>query len=186
MDAGKNQAKSLAQFWIDGARKDGIPVPGSIYTSPLARCLETTKLVYTPIMAERGRSLQPCVKESLRELATDHTCDRRSPRTWIEQNYPEYVIENGFPDSDVLWRADATETSEEHATRKQKLLEDIFENDDSPFISLTTHSYALSAILSVLGVPQFRVGEGVMVPLFVKAEKMVQTPVDPSATPIVV
>jgi broad specificity phosphatase PhoE len=172
VDEGIKQAETLAQFWIDGVQRDGLPVPDSVYTSPLARCLETTKLVYAPVMAKCGRSLNPTVKERLRELATDHTCDKRSPRSWIAQSYPEYIIEDGFPETDTLWRSDAYETSEEHVTRKKLLLDDIFSNDRSSFISLTTHSYAISAILTIIGAPTFRVSEAAMVPIFVKAEKM--------------
>lgn len=56
--------------------------------------------------------------------------------------------------------------------RKQHLLEDIFANDNSPLISLTTQSYAISAILEVIGVPHFRVSEEAIIPLFVKAVKV--------------
>lgn len=151
-----------------------MPLPGSIYTSPLARCLETTKLVYTPAYEQQGKEFQPVVKECLREFLTSHTCDRRSSKTWIQETYPDYKIEKGFTEDDIYWHAedDRVETLEEHIVRKQKLLEDIFAHDDSPFISFTTHSYAVSALLKVVGAHNFRVGEGVMVPLFVKAEKV--------------
>jgi hypothetical protein len=112
------------------------------------------------------------VKEYLRERLTIHTCDRRSSRSWIEQQYPRYIIENGFEENDTLWDAEVPETPEKHVARKQSLLEDIFDTDDSQFISLTTHSYAVSAILEAVGAPHFRVGEGVMVPLFIRAEKI--------------
>ncbi|KAI0132388.1 histidine phosphatase superfamily [Xylariales sp. AK1849] len=172
VEAGVAQAQENAQLWIDGARDDEMPLPETIYTSPLARCLETTKLVYAPVMSQHGRSLQPMIKESLREFITDHTCDRRSSRSWITQNYPEYIIEEDLSEKDGLWKADSSETHEAHVVRKQKLLEEIFASDPAPFISLTTHSYAVSAILEVVGAPKFRVGEGAMIPLFVKAEKI--------------
>ncbi|KAH8205545.1 hypothetical protein TruAng_000251 [Truncatella angustata] len=172
VDAGIAQAKSLGEFWLNGVQNEGMPLPGTIYTSPLARCLETTKLVYAPVFSAHQRKLQPTIKERLREFLTDHTCDRRSTRSWIHGNYPDYIIEEDFGEHDVLWHADKAESMEEHVVRKQKLLEDIFTHDASPFISLTTHSYAISALLSAVGAPMFRVGEGVMVPLFVKAEKI--------------
>lgn len=168
----------MAQFWIDGVEKSGIPLPGSLYTSPLARCLETTKLVYTPVLVAHQRQLQPIVEELLRECLTDHTCDRRSSRTWISENYPDYIIKDGFTENDVLWHADRTESLENHVARKRKLLEDIFAHDGSPFISLTTHSYAISAILEVINAPKFYVAEGAMVPLFIKAEKVMNVPAE--------
>jgi broad specificity phosphatase PhoE len=172
VDAGINQAQNLARFWIESEHHDGMPLPETLYTSPLARCLETTKLVFTPVLRSHQRSPQPIVKEFLREYLTDHTCDRRSSKSWIHENYPDYIMEDGFTEEDILWKTDKTETLEEHVIRKQRLLEDIFAHDESPFISLTTHSYAISALLKVVGAPKFRVGEGVMVPLFVKAEKV--------------
>jgi len=173
VEDGIGQAETLSKFWVQGARNDGIPLPETLYTSPLARCLETTKLVYSEVMAVHGRTPQPIVKELLREL-TDHTCDKRSPRSWIVQNYPDYVLDQNFEETDPLWRADHTEPNEKHVARKQRLLEDIFEANDASFISLTTHSYAISAILEAIGAPHFRVSAGAMVPLFVKAVKVVQ------------
>ncbi|KAI1856839.1 hypothetical protein JX265_011480 [Neoarthrinium moseri] len=172
VDAGIAQAEELAQFWVDGVKNDGMPLPGSLYTSPLVRCLETTKLVYTPVFNSHGRKVRPIVKELLRELLTDHTCDRRSTRSRIADSFPESIIEPGFTEEDELWNKDSTESPEEHDARKQRLLEDIFSNDSSPFVSLTTHSYALSAILRVIGAPKFRIAEATMVPLFIKAERI--------------
>ncbi|KAI1876927.1 uncharacterized protein JN550_000999 [Neoarthrinium moseri] len=172
VDSGIVEAQRLAQFWIDGVQNDDMPLPGTLYTSPLARCLETTRLVYAPVFKSQQRSLQPVVKELLRERLTGHTCDKRSTRSWIAKAFPECQIEPGFAESDSLWRADYLETPEDHVARKRELLEEIFSNDDSPFISLTTHSYAISAILKVVGAPKFRVAEAAMVPLFIKAEKI--------------
>lgn len=116
----------------------------------------------------------PIVKEKLRERLTDHTCDKRNARQWIAEQYPDYFIEVGFAETDELWEAwrNPPEDHENHVKRKTELLHDIFTHDSSTFISLSTHSYALSAILSSLGATKdqtFRIGEGVMVPLFVKA-----------------
>lgn len=172
MDAGIAQAKELAQFWVDAAGNDGMPVPQSLYTSPLARCLETTRLAYTPVLEAQGRELRPVVKEALREYLTVHTCDRRSSRSWIQEHYPRYIIEDGFAEDDPVWDPEVPETMEHHVERKHALLEDIFDHDQAQFVSLTTHSYAVSAILKAVGAPLFRVSECSMVPLFIKAEKL--------------
>jgi hypothetical protein len=71
-----------------------------------------------------------------------------------------------------LWRADRYEANDEHVARKRRLLQDIFANDKSTFLSFTTHSYAISAILEVAEAPHFRVSEGAIVPLLVKAEEV--------------
>jgi len=174
-DEGIKQTTHLGELWTEWTRDSGVPLPDTVYTSPLARCLETTKLVYSNVVTQHGGTgtFQPIVKESLRERLTDHTCDKRSSKTWIEEHYPDYVLEPGFVEEDVLWKADAFETDEAHTARKQRLLEDIWINDrEARFISLTTHSYAISAILEVVGAPHFRVGEGEVVALLVKGEKV--------------
>lgn len=162
-----------------------MPIPGTLYTSPLARCLETTRLVFADLLpsslpssssfhAGRGgahTSFRPIIKEALRERMTDHTCDRRASRTWIAANYPDYAIEDSFVEQDVLWRAERWELNEEHEARKHKVLEDIFATDDNQIVSLTVHSYAISAIFEAVGAPHFRVSEGSTVPLMVKATK---------------
>lgn len=165
-------AQELGRLWVKWIKEAAIPLPETIYTSPLTRCLETTKLVYSPVLTKHNRPLQPIVKELLRERLTDHTCDKRSSRSSIESRYPGYVIEPGFQKEDVMWKADAFETADEHTARMQHLLEDIFANDEAQFISLTTHSYAISAILEAVGAPHFWVSEGAVVPLLVKAEKI--------------
>jgi broad specificity phosphatase PhoE len=166
-------AQDLGRKWIKWSKEEDIPPPQTIYTSPLARCLETTKLVYSPVLSEFGKTLEPVVKELLRERLTDHTCDKRSSRSWITSHYPKYILEPGFEEEDTLWKADAFETADEHRDKKQQLLEDIFSKDTAQFISLTTHSYAISAILEVVGAPHFRASEGAIVPLLVKAERLV-------------
>ncbi|ETS81757.1 hypothetical protein PFICI_06759 [Pestalotiopsis fici W106-1] len=177
VEDGIAQAKELAETWMKVTKIDEMPLPQSIYTSPLARCLETTKLVYEPVMAQQNSELHPIVKEALRERLTNHTCDKRRSRSWIEKHYPNYIIEPGFTENDNLWKAnEAPETEAQHIERKRSLLEDIFEHDDAQFISLTTHSYAISAILAVVGAPKFRVSESVLVPLFIKAKRI--PPVD--------
>ncbi|KAK3374782.1 histidine phosphatase superfamily [Podospora didyma] len=174
VDEGIAVAQKLGDLWTKWASPStGVPMPSTVYTSPLARCLETTKLVYSRVLAENGgQALHPQVKELLRERLTDHTCDKRSPRSWISQNYPECVLEQGFEEEDALWAADRSETNEEHVARKQRLLEDIFASDDSVFVSLTTHSYAILAILEAVGGPHFRVSEGAIFPLLVRGEKI--------------
>jgi broad specificity phosphatase PhoE len=169
---GISQARHLGDLWLEWAGTADVPLPETLYTSPLARCLETTKLVYAPVMAEHGRSLQPIVKELLRERLTDHTCYKRSTRAWIADNYPTYVLDQDFATEDTLWRADRYETNDEHVARKRLLLEDIFADGKSTIVSLTTHSYAISAILEVVGAPHFRVSEGAICPLLVKAAEV--------------
>jgi broad specificity phosphatase PhoE len=169
---GIEQAKALGRFWSDAVTNEKVPIPGTIYTSPLTRCLETTRLVFAKTIEGQGVQFRPIVKELLRERLTDHTCDRRSSRSWIEEHYPDYVIESGFSEEDRLWTGGRWESVEEHMARKHRVLEEIFATDENAFVALTVHSYAISAILGAIGTTVFRVREGNSIALLVKAERI--------------
>jgi hypothetical protein len=131
-------------------------------------------MVYSEVMELHRRSFQPFVKELLRGRVSNHTCAKRSTRSWIENNYPEYIIDKDFEEWDPLWKEDHSETNDEEISRLRRLLEDIFTNDDASFISLTTGSHAISAVLNIVGAPHVEVSQGVTFPLFVKATKVGQ------------
>ncbi|KAH8765310.1 histidine phosphatase superfamily [Diaporthe sp. PMI_573] len=169
---GVDEAKDLGRFFADGVKNKGFSLPDTIYTSPLARCLVTTKLVFKDVMEGQGKPFKPEIKELLRERLTDHTCDRRRSSKWIKSAYPEYELETGFADEDTLWHSDRYESDVEHMARTQQLFEDIFESEAGTFIALVTHSFTFSAILQVIGAPMFRVSEGAMVALLVQSRKL--------------
>ena len=169
---GAEQAHELARLWSDAVQNEDMPLPQSLYTSPLARTLETTRLVFEKNFQNQGLDFRPIVKKLLRERLTDHTCDRRRSRSWIETNYPNYNIESGFSSEDTLWSTGPWETDDDHAARMEKVLEEIFSTDDNPFVGFTTHSYTISAILQAVGLFQFRVREGSTIALLVRAERV--------------
>ncbi|KAH8898241.1 phosphoglycerate mutase [Thozetella sp. PMI_491] len=171
-EKGIEQAKVLGQFYADGIANDGIPFPGALYTSPLARCLETSRLAFTPSYERQGAAFRPIVKELLRETIIEHTCDRRSSRSWIAENYPDYVIEPGFTEEDELWASHKWETIEDHIKRKQAVLEEIFSTDSNAFIALTIHSGAISAVLGALEHPEFHLQEGTSFAMLIRADKV--------------
>ena len=76
-----------------------------------------------------------------------HTCDRRSSKTYISENYPSYKIEPGFTENDELWVPGLRETNSAQRARSKELLDDIFSHDDSTFISFSSHSGEIAAIL---------------------------------------
>ncbi|KAI8186378.1 putative phosphoglycerate mutase [Colletotrichum sp. SAR 10_65] len=172
VDTGITQARDLGAFWKAATAAEGVPFPESFYTSPLRRCLETSKLVFGDLVESRGQQFGPVIKEGLRERMTDHTCDKRSSRTWIEGAYPKYIFEPGFTEEDQLWKADQFETTESHVARKQQVLDEIFSTDSSQFVSLTVHSYAIAAILRVGGQEEFRVREGSSIAVLVRGERV--------------
>ncbi|KAI1047539.1 hypothetical protein LB505_014074 [Fusarium chuoi] len=172
VEKGVQQAKDLGKLYTEGIRHAGFPVPDTIYTSPLARGLKTTSLIFRDIITEQGTEFRPIVKEYLRERLTNHTCDKRRTKQWIQASYPDYELESGFAEEDVLWHADRSESNEAHVARTQELLEDVWRHDSGSCVALTTHSFTISTILEAIGAPQFRMGEGAMVALLVKGEKI--------------
>ncbi|KAF4338115.1 phosphomutase PMU1 [Fusarium beomiforme] len=172
VDKGVEQAKALGRIYAEGIKNAGFPVPDTIYTSPLARGLKTTNLIFGDVMTAQGRKFKPIVKEGLRERLTDHTCDKRSTREWIQASYPDYELEPDFSEEDVLWHADRSESNEGHVARTHEVLEDIWREDSGSCVALTTHSFTISTILEVIGAPEFRMGEGAMAAFLVKGEKI--------------
>jgi len=171
---GETQARELSTFWSTLTSTQGAPLPQTVYTSSLARCLQTTEFVYGPLFPKE--KFHPIIKEDLRERWTLHTCDRRRPRSWIAENWEPkgYVLEDGFTEEDELAKKDERrESDEEHGARKQRALEDVWNTDRrEEFVALVCHSMAIRAILAVVGANLFRVREGSSIALLVKGTRM--------------
>ena len=71
VDKGREQAQKLGAALIQWSKENGMPLPGTVYTSPLTRCLETTNLIYSDAYQQNGLHFQPVVKEKLRERLTN-------------------------------------------------------------------------------------------------------------------
>lgn len=169
---GVQQAAELNTFWANLVDVDGAPLPEVLYTSPLARCLQTTSLVFSSLMSSHSATFQPTVKELLRERITMHTCDFRRSRAWVAESYPNYSIEQGFTEDDGFRARGGPETKGEHIERKQRALGEIFEEArDSQFLSLTVHSYAIRAIQAAVGAGVCRTREGTSIALLVRGER---------------
>ncbi|KAJ4296335.1 putative phosphoglycerate mutase pmu1 [Kalmusia sp. IMI 367209] len=163
---GEQQAVDIATFFSSG----GVPIPDAVFSSPLRRCLRTTELAFENILPSLKR---PVVKEKLRERLGVHTCDKRSPRSYISTTHPWFEIESDFAEGDELWKDDVRESLEEHMIRATQLLEDIFENaGDSIIVSLTAHSGALMALFGATGWKKIPVAAGAVYPLLIVAEKI--------------
>ncbi|KAI1380623.1 phosphoglycerate mutase-like protein [Hypoxylon crocopeplum] len=169
-EKGKQQAGALNAFWRGSIENEGIPPPQRYYTSPLARCLETTRITYSGLSVPPDQPFKPIVKERMRERNGEHTCDRRSTRSWIASNYPGYEIENGLTENDEEWKPDWRETEDEIADRVGKLLDDIFSNEDKAILSFTAHSGLIRSLYNVTSHRDVWVSAGAMVPVLIKAE----------------
>lgn len=169
-DTGIQQAETANNFWRSALNNSGISPPETYYVSPLNRCLETARVTFSGLDLPKSQPFIPTIKELLREGIGIHTCDRRSSRYWIASHYPDWPIEEGFVEDDQLWLADLRESDSAHVVRMKALLDDVFAHDNSTWISLTSHSGSIRAILAALGHQQFSLATGAIIPVFVKAE----------------
>lgn len=107
----------------------------------------------------------------LRETNGEHTCDRRSTASYIHSEFPSYTFEPDFSETDVLWKPDERETDAAQTMRLHQALEDIFTVDErSAFLSITSHSGSIAAILRAVGHRTFALPTGGVMPLFVKVK----------------
>lgn len=122
----------------------------------------------------------------LREVIGIHTCDRRSSKSYIKKHYPDYAIEKGFAEDDPLWDANLRESDSMQTVRLRGFLDDVFAHDSNTFLSFTSHSGAIAAILRAVGHRPFRLPTGSVMAVLVKAEKRTGEPpsvtVDPPLT----
>ncbi|EER37841.1 phosphoglycerate mutase [Histoplasma capsulatum H143] len=168
-ETGISQALRARSTWAT-QMKNHIPLPQSYYSSPLDRCLQTSKLTFGDLDLPSDRPYKPVVKELLRETLGVHTCDRRSAAAYIAKTYPNYTLEAGFAPTDPLWDPDLRESDSARTTRLRQLVDDIVERDSgaSMYISLTAHSGAITSLLEVMGHRKFRLETGGVIPVLVR------------------
>ncbi|KAK5114609.1 hypothetical protein LTR85_010186 [Meristemomyces frigidus] len=170
-DVGKEQALEAHVFFGEQLAWAKMPAPERYYVSPLYRCLQTANLTFSGLKLPSERPFAPVIKEMMREVMGEHTCDRRSSRTVIHEAFPDWTIEPGFAEEDELWQADHRETHDEHDVRSQALLDEVFTNDESAFVSFTAHSGTIASMLRVSRHREFRLPTGALIPVLVKATK---------------
>ncbi|KAI4187546.1 MAG: hypothetical protein L6R41_002734 [Letrouitia leprolyta] len=171
---GIQQALSLHEFWKRQLGEAKIPAPEKYYTTPLYRCLETANLTFEKLELPADRPYEPIVKELLREANGVHTCDRRSSLSLLRSSFTNFTFERGFAEEDELWSASQRETDGELDERMKELLDDVFSNDGSTFLSFTSHSGAICSLLRVLGHREFRLITGGVIPVLARAESVVK------------
>ena len=173
---GKQQAHDMKLFWETSAAATKLPLPRRHFVSPLTRCLQTCQTAFTDIHLPEGENpppqFSPLIVELVRERLGIHTCDRRHPKSWIQENFPTFHIEEGFLDQDILWNPDVRETLREHAMRVERFLEGLFtEEEKEDVVSLTVHSGTILAMYEVLGHPAVRSAAGAIVPVLIRGER---------------
>jgi broad specificity phosphatase PhoE len=187
-EIGVQQANRVNAFWSHLLKDEKIAAPESYYTSPLYRCLDTARLTFQGLPLHGHSKFEPVVKEFLREGISAHTCDRRSTKSYIKKNFPKFKFEKGFPEEDPYWMPLKAEPSADQDIRSKAVLDDIFENDDATYMSITSHSGEIASLLRgmsttllectksfaddlglVLGHRTFSLSTGSAIPVLVKA-----------------
>ncbi|KAG8843913.1 hypothetical protein FRB96_003696 [Tulasnella sp. 330] len=163
------QARAANALWKKEIAA-GMPLPTQLYSSPFVRAAKTCKVTFDDLIISNGK-VKPLVIEMLRELMGVYTCDKRGPLSALRKTYPEFEVEQGFAEEDLLWKSDYRETWEECAARQKLAFDIIFDekNKHHKHVSLTSHSGVIRATLLMLGRQMFLIPTGGVVAFVVKA-----------------
>ncbi|KAM0713804.1 hypothetical protein Q7P37_010766 [Cladosporium fusiforme] len=169
-ESGIRQAQIANAYWKQQVATEYVPFPESYYTSPMTRCTRTANITFSDLELPSSSPFIPVVKEFFREGISTHTCDRRNSKTYIQNLFPEYVIEPGFTEEDELWSGILAEPSGAQDARSRQVLDDVFSKDNHTWLSITSHSGEIRSLLRVLGHREFSLGTGAVIPVLVKAQ----------------
>ncbi|KAI0429992.1 phosphoglycerate mutase-like protein [Xylaria sp. FL1042] len=177
-DNGIAQCTKANEFWKRALTVAKIPAPQAYYSSPLARSATTANLTFAGLDLPHSRPFVPTIKELLREGISIRSCDERSSKTALLALFPGFRFEDGFTETDLLWRGheDEGETDKAQARRAKTVLDDIFRRDSNTWISLTTHSGQIATALKVLGHRVFGLSTGQAIPILVRANTIAAPP----------
>ncbi|KAI1427860.1 phosphoglycerate mutase-like protein [Xylaria sp. FL1777] len=177
-DTGLAQCTKANDFWKHALAVAKIPAPQTYYSSPLTRSATTANLTFAGLDLPCTRPFVPTVKELLREGISIRSCDERSSKTVLSMLLPNFRFEDGFTETDLLWRGHdgKGETDEAQAQRARIALDDIFRQDASTWISITTHSGQIAMALRVLGHRVFSLSTGQAIPVLVRAKTIAALP----------
>lgn len=106
--------------------------------------------------------------EGLRESIGLHTCDQRRSKFYLETTYPNYTFECHFRENDTLWGPVYEETSAQQTLRLRLVLDTLWAQEASVYVSVTAHSGTVAAILANVGHRGFRLQTGGMIPVVVR------------------
>ncbi|KAJ7695584.1 phosphoglycerate mutase [Mycena olivaceomarginata] len=121
-DAGKAHAAMIRDAWTAEIQA-GLPIPESLYCSPLRRALETHDIIFGSLVPPDQRTT---LIDRCRRLCGGHTCDRRRSRTEILSAFPSSAVEADFTEDEELWQRDGIETSEDVSEQARIVLDRIF------------------------------------------------------------
>lgn len=174
---GEDQACGVRDRWMD-EQDGGLSMPSIMYSSPLARALQTAQLSFNLSSAE-GSDL--IVLEDLRETIGVHTCDERSSGTIIQHRFPFVQLEDHFTDQDDLWSPDHRESDRQTQIRAYHAISKIMSRECSRssdedyekhllhVISVTSHSGFIRNMLTALNHDVVKLPTAGILPLVIEA-----------------
>ena len=142
-----------------------IPLPQRFLSSPLSRAASTLNLTWSDITFPFAK---PIFVENLRESIGLHTCDKRRTKHYLQTRYPDFTFESGFREEDELWGPVYEETFEQQIVRLRGVLDSIWKNERSTYISITAHGGTVAAILANVGHRAFNIQTGGMIPIVLR------------------
>ena len=169
---GRHQAKTVSKFWQNLISSQKMPLPQTYYSSPLTRAMQTAQLTFSGLPLPPSQIFRPVVKEFLREGYGIQSCDSRPTKSYIKTNFPDFRIEDSFTENDELHSPTRRESLRRHDRRVRALLDDVFAHDESTYISMTSHSGTIEAMLRVVGHSVLSLPPGGVVPVLVKISEV--------------
>lgn len=178
---GVKEAQKASNFYKTLYEQQRMPHFETYYSSPLRRCIQTANTTFGTLDMPSNHPFVPTIKELLREDISPHTCDRRSSKSELEKFIPGWKFEAGFTEKDELWKEGEGETPAHALVRTKSLLDDVFIHDRSTWISITSHSGAISFLLKNLNHRTWSLSTGQIIPVLIKAEAVAPSPTTTSA-----
>ncbi|KAG8968970.1 hypothetical protein FRC03_005236 [Tulasnella sp. 419] len=162
-DLGVLQAQEINARWKEELPRS-IPVPTKLFSSPLQRAARTLELSFQGIPTTK-----PLIMENLREVLGEHTCDKRSTRSYLEAAFPTFEIEASLTEDDELWRADERETEHHLNERVKRALDQILVTClQDTYLAIFAHGGVIRAVFHAMDHRPLAVKTGGVVPILLK------------------
>lgn len=176
-EIGRQQARDNHDGWARELQL-GAKVPAKFFVSPLQRTCQTFEITWDGLVPE-DRVVK--VDEMIRETIGLDLCDQRSTRSVIELRFPKLKLDDDVTEEDILFKADLRELLPERTIRVNNFLQALFEADRqytdkiaNQLVSLTCHAGTIRLILIATHHRPFTIPTGGMIPVLVKATKIVK------------
>lgn len=167
-ERGVAQARQNQSAWRQQLAA-GAPMPSRWIVLPLQRSCHTVVATWEGL---RPPHAAPLVVEQVRETLGVNLCDKRSPRSVIEQRFKPhgFEIDALVTEEDELYTEHHRETLAEQSLRTNAFLQRLFETPDE-VVCVTSHAGTIRSFLTVLGHRHFTISTGGMIPVMVRATR---------------